>query len=39
MMYLRIKVGAPQSDLKHGNIKFTINRELDGRFYQRRSEV
>ena len=26
MMYLRIKVGAPQSDLKHGNVKFTSPR-------------
>ena len=39
MMYLRIKVGAPQSDLKHDNVKFTINRELNGRFCQPRGEV
>ena len=24
IIYLRVKVGAPQSDLKHGNFKFTV---------------
>ena len=28
-MYLRIKVGAPQSDLKDGNVFFTIDWRAD----------